>query len=1585
MSEFGCPAYGGGSRGVSGWDGRSVRLTDSLQPQGPQLDAHDLTVVAQFHLPIQSPVEPDHGPSPGGNPLEGQRQPTGSERKEDRNRTGTSGEGHELVEETEHTVGQQHRSRTAGQFTGLLGPAFHPPDGDPATLLDRVDLNSFRSHAAVELKGEPTILATIEAGGEFGGRAGAVSRPSRHSDPRRVRHDPEGLAANFSRTRTDHQSGAVQALGRDGAGGERKREDPGTRPAQHEKGFHGKEEYILRNLRAMPTEPWWRVRRGIGLGLLALLAGAEWLREPGILWVAVTLALAGVALTGWLLRRRRAGAGLALRELLPVPAMLCLTIVLVLAQHRIGQVGRDWPAERERRVNAAFQRLSGELRAVVDRADHLSAAAVPLAAGDRGAAFAGLAKALPQNQAEMAVVILESTGVPWAWAGRHRLPPEADGDSIAARFSRFYSVLESRRHLAEGRVAVSTVLIWADSAVPRPNRSLAARFGSAAGVQLRIFPPGSAPRSSEIFDYVIPSPQGDRVLFSVQPLPPGQEVAAQGVSHQVEVWVGFALLALLVLSLLGAGTAAERSLLLGALLWAAVRAPLGEAVGLGDLFSPANFRRAVLGPLSASPGTLILTSSLLLLLAIWLGGRRLPYRRARAVVATVLLLGAPYLVSELGRGIIPPINGVPLDLWITWQVTLTVVTSALIALAAALFRGPDQPSGGARWVALGGAIALAAAIVGVVVWTPRVGWPEWYTFLWTPALFLTARPAPRWASVAGTAVVAGSAAALVTWGAELNGRITAAQADLSRLGDVEDPLAEPYLERFADQIAAGPEPTAPAGMFIAWRSSYLAGQEFPVRLALWERDGLRRADLSLDSLSIPTPLLAALVKSFDTTAARAVVPLFRVPGRYYVLLQRLPSGRILTAAVGPRSRLLTPARVARLLRPPAEGPPLYELSLSPPFTSGLAEGPITRWVRQGSEARAERLIDFPDGARDVHASIQLRPVPLLLIRGALLVALDAAVLALLWGLATIRLSRLRWLRFGRLRRSFQVRLALTLALFFVVPATGFTAWGLGRLGDEADRTRDLLITSVLRDAVLTAGGLLQEPTDVLAEGVSELSNRLDADLVLYSGGRLVASSAPILEDLSLVEPLIDARVFERLTAGDLLELTRQATTYVAPVRVGYRVAQAGPPGGIGILATPQLASDWRRTQDQRDLASGLLLATLAGFGAALLGAQLVARALSRPVADLHRLAAAVGQGEPLPVVPTPLAEFEQVFSGFERMAADIRASQAALESARRRTAAVLANVATGVVALDPSGHVVLANARACQLLGAPLEEGAELALALGAAWRPLVEAVAGFLRGTAADASVEVEVAGRLYRLQLVRLGPEPGGSVLAVDDLTDVSQAARVLAWGEMARQVAHEIKNPLTPIRLGVQHLRRIRREPPEQFEQVLEETSSRILSEIDRLDTIARAFSRFGLPGGEQAPLEDVDIAAVAREVVGLYRLTADGVTLEVQGEAVARVPARRDEVKEVLGNLLENARNAKARLITIRVGRRKVVLEDDGQGIPRELLPRIFEPRFSTTTSGSGLGLPIVRRLVEGWGARVEVSSGAGRGTTVTVEW
>ena len=230
---------------------------------------------------------------------------------------------------------------------------------------------------------------------------------------------------------------------------------------------------------------------------------------------------------------------------------------------------------------------------------------------------------------------------------------------------------------------------------------------------------------------------------------------------------------------------------------------------------------------------------------------------------------------------------------------------------------------------------------------------------------------------------------------------------------------------------------------------------------------------------------------------------------------------------------------------------------------------------------------------------------------------------------------------------------------------------------------------------------------------------------------------------------------------------------------------------------------------------------------------------------------------------------------------------------------------------------------------------------------------------------------------------------MITLDDVTELARAQRVLAWGEMARQVAHEIKNPLTPIRLGVQHLKRARTDGRVDFDKVLDQNVARILSEIDRLDEIARAFSRSGSVPAERAPAENIDVCAVVRDVVGLEQMGAgDGVQWSIAGcDNPVHAMAGRDELKEVLLNLLENARHAHAKNVSIDVTRapERVVLSvrDDGDGIPPNILPRVFEPHFSTKTSGSGLGLAISRQIIDGWGGEMNIESAPGSGTTVTI--
>ena len=220
--------------------------------------------------------------------------------------------------------------------------------------------------------------------------------------------------------------------------------------------------------------------------------------------------------------------------------------------------------------------------------------------------------------------------------------------------------------------------------------------------------------------------------------------------------------------------------------------------------------------------------------------------------------------------------------------------------------------------------------------------------------------------------------------------------------------------------------------------------------------------------------------------------------------------------------------------------------------------------------------------------------------------------------------------------------------------------------------------------------------------------------------------------------------------------------------------------------------------------------------------------------------------------------------------------------------------------------------------------------------------------------------------------------------------RTARVLAWGEMARQVAHEIKNPLTPIKLSVQHLRRAYVDRRADFERILDTSVQQILAEIDRLTEIARAFSRFGAPPEAAGPLQRVDAAAVARDSLTLYRSSDEEVRYEELLDAdMPLVHARTDELKEVMLNLLENARNALAGSGTIVVALTRsgedveLSVSDNGAGIPADLLPRIFEPHFSTRSTGTGLGLAIVRRLVESWGGAVSAESLEGEGTTVRV--
>jgi len=399
--------------------------------------------------------------------------------------------------------------------------------------------------------------------------------------------------------------------------------------------------------------------------LAAIAATAEWLRRPTSTPV---VAACGALVVLWLVLRPWAGwrrGGLA-------AAGLWLAAVMIPAQLRLSDIERQWPAQRQARINAASERLAGDLHAAYHRAERLAAAAADAPQADRAAAFTLLDRLVPPAGPEMSVAILDAEGQPWAWAGRHRLPPAPTGDSVGSRATGYYVVLEARRHTATGGVAVAGALVWADPAVPDRGRSLAELFRRRTEVGLTVYPPDTAPDSADVFDYQEPTTAGPRLLFSVRPIPPEQGAARQLVYDRASRLVAWVTLLIIGLALTLATHPWQRIAMLAAIVWLAVRAPVGPALGLAPPFSPATFFRHLLGPLSGSAGVLGLTSMLLTIGGVWLWGQRLPRRWYGLALGGALLLMSPYLISSLGRGITPPADGVSIGLWLSWQVVLMV-------------------------------------------------------------------------------------------------------------------------------------------------------------------------------------------------------------------------------------------------------------------------------------------------------------------------------------------------------------------------------------------------------------------------------------------------------------------------------------------------------------------------------------------------------------------------------------------------------------------------------------------------------------------------------------------------------------------------------------------------------------------------------------------------------------------------------------------------------------------------------------------------------------------------------------------------
>jgi signal transduction histidine kinase/HAMP domain-containing protein len=1011
----------------------------------------------------------------------------------------------------------------------------------------------------------------------------------------------------------------------------------------------------------------------------------------------------------------------------------------------------------------------------------------------------------------------------------------------------------------------------------------------------------------------------------------------------------------------------------------------------GGLFSP-------LGFVLPAPGDPTLGQLLIVLAALAVGllsrSRSLPLAdRVPLAVRALLAGGALMATVALVRASASSgtLAGQPAG-----GLALVAAAALLAALPLRALLGEGEGRESPRWrVELVGLAVLASIALGagaVLWWRPGRELPLWTATLWAIPFALAAAGVGRRGAGRGALLpwalagwIAGSAALPNLWLMHQEARLAEAERDLGRLGVQSDPFLDFLLRQFAERVLffAAEGRQGVSLLYQAWVESGLAREGYEARVTLWDGESAA-AELRLSDVQIPAERIAEVLRSARAADEPLVQRFTDSDQLQYLLAVALPGGATVSVAVPPRRHLGRSTALARFLDPAedASSGQSVELSLLPAAGRPAVPAGALRWTRAENGWRGESTVTFPDGARHAHLLVPTPSTELLAARALLAQALILALLVALWVVARTLCGEPLGVAEGQWKNvwSFRGRLTIALFSFFLLPMAAFGGTVYRALSREVVRTAE----------AVAERGLAQAVAEVQGATLAEVSQHVGLDLLLYHRGVLAEAASPEVIDLGLYHTWLAPQTYLAFAVGEAVVEREERQLAGQPYVVAYR-RLAEP----DVLASPTPLAAGEIARRRRELTDVVILSGLLGAAFSVALALAVGRALSRPIEGMSQAAARVGEGDLSVRLPEERSdEFGRLFHAFNEMVQGLRETREELVGEKRRTEAIMAEAATGVIALDAAGRVALINPRAGQILGAMPEPGEPIPDD-----RPLpaevAKAVRGFLHADFAGGewSEEREVEGRVIRLRLrplpVRSGPP--GVVVVLEDVTAEIRSARVLAWGEMARQVAHEIKNPLTPMKLAVQHLRRAHADGRGDFAAILERNAESVLGEIDRLGEIARAFARFGTPPETAAGVEEVDVARVADETLALYRGGgAEGVryTLDVPAGA-PRVFARVGELKEVLVNVLENARAAMDGAGEIRIsaapsgGGQWLVLDvaDTGEGIPPEQLPRVFDPQFSTRSSGTGLGLAIVRRLVESWGGEVTVDSTPGVGTTV----
>ena len=525
-------------------------------------------------------------------------------------------------------------------------------------------------------------------------------------------------------------------------------------------------------------------------------------------------------------------------------------------------------------------------------------------------------------------------------------------------------------------------------------------------------------------------------------------------------------------------------------------------------------------------------------------------------------------------------------------------------------------------------------------------------------------------------------------------------------------------------------------------------------------------------------------------------------------------------------------------------------------------------------------------------------------------------------------------------------------------------------------------------------------------GATEMTLYGDSNRILASStdSGIAAFPKPLTEEVALQmqqdRPFVS---LEPLSTGNVEIRTAVSFTYRGNRLRQSRTLQAYFPVeerlGKMINSVENSYSEYQQLTFFREDLKDLLTLTLAfvlllSLLAAIYGAFVLSRRLVAPIQDLVAGTRAVAMGDFDTRLPTPtkdeigflISSFNDMTQRLATARREATLSQAAVEAERTNLEVILARLSTGVLALDSDLKIRTANQAAGSILGVTLENRTGEAIRDVAKGMPLLEQFVDV-------ACVHLDAGETEWREQIVLRGDVgrrvltcacttlPGdednaaGYVIVFDDITALLQAQRDAAWGEVARRLAHEIKNPLTPIQLSAERMRRKYLKTMDKDEaKILDRATHTIVQQVEAMKEMVNAFSDYA-----RAPDMDFssfDLDKLAHEIVDLYRAQESDVEIVLTSDpAMPLVDGDMGRVRQMLHNLIRNAVEALEGTVDGRIDVQigtgefdevevvQIRVEDNGPGFQAGTMSQVFDPYVTTKPKGTGLGLAIVKKLVE----------------------